>query len=115
MLPEGKIKAAIKFIENNSECGVLPMTDDVIEKLKEKHPEAAIVHPESLLLGHIQPPNPAYFADINETSILKAAMHTHGSGGPSQLDAEQYRRILCNKHFFFDRPTRSGPDVMAAL
>ena len=37
--------------------------------------------------------------EITEASILKAAMHTHGSGGPSQLDADQYRRILCSKRF----------------
>ena len=40
---EGKVKAAIKFIEKNSDCGVLPATDEVIEQLKEKHPEERLI------------------------------------------------------------------------
>ena len=31
--------------------------------------------------------------------IFKAAMHTRGSGGPSQIDAEVWRQILCSKSF----------------
>ena len=31
--------------------------------------------------------------------IYKAAMATRGAAGPSKLDAEQYQRILCLKHF----------------
>ena len=79
--------------------GALPTTDEVIEQLKEKHPEAANIQSETLFQGPIQPVNNAHFAEITEASILKAAMHTHGSGGPSQLDADQYRRILCSNHF----------------
>ena len=33
LMCEGKVRAAIKFIEKNSDCGVLPSTDEVIEQL----------------------------------------------------------------------------------
>ena len=45
---EGKVRAALKFIEKNGNSGLLPSSDDVIHKLKEKHPAPAIVQSESL-------------------------------------------------------------------
>ena len=96
---EGKVRAALKFIEKNANSGLLPSSDDDIHKLKEKHPAPAIVQSESFLQGPVQLPCRAHFADINESLILKAVTHTKGAGGPSQLDADQYRRILCSNHF----------------
>ena len=40
-----------------------------------------------------------FFYNITESSILKAAKQTRGSAGPSQFDSDQFRRILCSKHF----------------
>ena len=39
------------------------------------------------------------FASIDESSIQKAAKLTKGAAGPSQFDADQFRRILCSKKF----------------
>ena len=96
---EGKVKAALKFVEANSGSGVLPATNDVINALKQKHPSAAKVEKHSLISGPLKPSNIAHFFDITEVSIQKAAMKTKGAGGPSQFDADQFRRILCSKHF----------------
>ena len=35
---EGKISAAIKFLEKEHSAGVLDLNPEVIEELKEKHP-----------------------------------------------------------------------------
>jgi len=40
-----------------------------------------------------------YFQQIDEQTVLKAALNTRGSAGPSGLDAELYRSILCSKNF----------------
>ena len=41
----------------------------------------------------------AYFNEINEESIRKAASQTKGAGGPSQFDSKQWRRVLCSNQF----------------
>ena len=46
----GKIKAALKFLDANSDCGVLPATEDVITLL-EKHPQAAEIQEDTLFNG----------------------------------------------------------------
>ena len=49
--------------------------------------------------GPIEPVQPWFFDFIDEQTILKAAARTQGSAGPSGMDAELYRRILCSKSF----------------
>ena len=95
----GKIKAALKFLDSNTESGVLPPTDEVIDLLHEKHPQPATIQPNTLFNGPLEPVSHAYFADIDEQTILKAALRTKGSAGPSHFDSDQYSRVLCSKHF----------------
>ena len=40
----------------------------------------------------------AFFYLIDEKMIFDAATKTKGSAGPSGMDAELYRRILCSKN-----------------
>ena len=40
-----------------------------------------------------------HFAAIDDQMILKAAMQTKGSSGPSHVDSDQFRRMLCSSHF----------------
>ena len=40
-----------------------------------------------------------FFDEIDETSIFNSALRTKGSAGPSGMDSELYRRILCSKCF----------------
>jgi hypothetical protein len=42
---------------------------------------------------------PNIFNLINEQLIYDAAMKTKGSAGPSGMDADIYRRILCSNNF----------------
>ena len=94
---EGKIGAALKFLDENAEDAVLPSTPTVIEKLKLLHPPAAKILPHTLLQGPLNQLSPTNFASINEQEVMKAAMRTKGSGGPSLLDAKQWRRILTSQ------------------
>ena len=96
---EGKVGAALKFLDENSSNSILKPTEQVVRKLQSLHPEAAEILPESLMQGPLQQVSSAHFSIINEQSILKAATHTHGSGGPSLLDAKQWKRILCSNQF----------------
>ena len=77
---EGKVGAALKFLDENSSNSVLKSTEQVIHKLRTLHPEASEILAESLMQGPLQEVSSAHFNNIKEQSILKAASHTHGSG-----------------------------------
>ena len=47
-----------------------------------------------MLFGPINHVPDCYFNEIDELTILKAAQLTRGAGGPSHLDADQYRIML---------------------
>ena len=78
---------------------MLESNEAVINKLKDLHPIPLEVLPNTLMQGPIEEISPAIFHCINEQNILKAANQVKGSGGPSLLDAKQWRRILCSKHY----------------
>ena len=67
--------------------------------MKEKHPEAAQVEEGSLLYGPVEYVPLVIFDTIDELSIYNAALKTKGAGGPSGMDADLYRRMLCSKNF----------------
>ena len=97
LVMEGKITAALKFLDTDSSSGILTLTPDIIADLEQKHPdEEAIADNTFGPLDHI----PIYVFDcINEENIMKAAMNTKGSAGPSGMDAELYRRMLVSRNF----------------
>ena len=54
------------------------------------------------LLTDIGPVNrvlPSYFDEIDETMVFKSASMTKGTGGPSLIDAEWYRRLLTSNKY----------------
>ena len=95
----GKVGPALKFLEANSDNAVLKPTTAVVEKLRELHPVAGPILPNALIEGPLQPSPAAYFNSITEQEILKAASLTNGSGGPSLMDAKQWKRIICSGQF----------------
>ena len=52
-----------------------------------------------MLVGEIPFVDPIIFHTINEKTILKAALRTKGAAGPSDADADGWRRILVSKNF----------------
>ena len=96
---EGKLGPALKFLDEQAENAVLPATPEVINKMKELHPEPSEIKPFSLFHGPVMTTPPAYFYSIDEDQIRKAANATNGSGGPSLLDAQHWRRILTSNKF----------------
>ena len=99
LMMEGKVSAAMKLLDNTSSSGVLNLTEEVMEELRHKHPEAANAKEGTLLHGPLFPVPECFYEPIDEQTIMKAAMDTRGSAGPSGMDAEQYRRVLCSKNF----------------
>ena len=96
---QGKLSTTTKLLDSESSTGLLNLTPEVLEGLKEKQPEAADVANESLLYRPTDYIPPGGFDLIDEKMIFDAATKTKDSAGPSGMDAELYRRILCSKNF----------------
>ena len=98
----GKISQATKLInQDDSVIGVHPVDDEILEILRKKHPKAA--HSPSVTpkveIGTEETVQPVVFESIDETAIHDAAKKTFGSGGPTQVDADGWKHILCSKSY----------------
>ena len=96
---QGKLTAAMKLLDNESSSGLLDLSPDVLQGLQDKHLQAADIAEESSLHGPIDYIPPNVYDLIDEESIYNSASKTKGSAGPSGMDAELYKRILCSKNF----------------
>ena len=84
--------AALKLLTNNIKDGILPLNNETLNSLKEKHPKSENAKNDVLLTGKIM------FAGIDE-EMIKAAIKTKGGSRPSTMDADGWRRILCSNNF----------------
>ena len=79
-------------------------------QLKEKHPEAQEARLGSLLFGPVEDIPDSVFLEIDGEMVRDAALRTKGSGGPSGVDANGFRRLLACKSF-----KKSGTDLCNAV
>lgn len=90
---QGKVAPALRALNEEETGGVLPITRETIHQLKEKHPP-----PSELvglrLQGCHQTPNSVIYEMITGDMVWKKALQTHGSAGPSGMDARGWRRLL---------------------
>ena len=96
---KGKINAALKFLSEESDHGILLTNDEELDELKRKHPEPASITDNVLLEGPIDQFPESYFDSLDETVIKNAAKLTKGAAGLSHMDSEQYRQILVGSKF----------------
>ena len=99
LVMEGQINSAKRFLNDDSSGGILSLTDDVMQQLREKHPEAQPANSRVLLRGPVQDIPESIYLTINGEMIRDAALRTKGSGGPSGVDANGFKRILACKSF----------------
>ena len=100
LMMEGNVKKAMKLIDEDSQItGVHTMSEDVKQTLQAKHPKGKEASPEALLPGEAPRAEPVIFEVIDGAAIQLAAKNTSGSGGPSKIDSEVWRHMLCSKAF----------------
>ena len=97
---EGKTKAAIRLLTEDSKGGVLRLSDQVTDTnqtvrdvLINKHPPGQPAHPDSVIDGDPPEVHPVLFESIDASTIRSAALRTNGAAGPSGLDAPCWRRL----------------------
>ncbi len=98
LMLQGKIKQALKFVdEDTGIMGVHDITPEVIEKLKAKHPQPEPSSEEVLLPDTETGILPVHFENIDAELIAQCAKNTHGSGGPTKVDADIWKNMLCSR------------------
>ena len=73
---------------------MLPLTEDAIRQLQDKHPEAQDATLGSILFGQVEEIHDSLCQQIDGAMIREAPLRTKGSGGPSGVDANGIKRIL---------------------
>ena len=99
LVMEGQINSALRYLSKDDSGGVLPLTDDVVRQLRETHPDAQRAKLGSLLFGPVEDMPDSVYQEINGEFVREAAFRTKGSGGPSGVDANGFKRILASKSF----------------
>ena len=90
-MEEGNVRQAARLLQPHCEEGLLPINDDTIEKLKQKHPTKKGASQEALLTGEIEVPHEVTFRSITSEMVRKVATETKGAPGPSGMDASTWR------------------------
>ena len=105
-MTSGKISNALRCLDENQKGQVLSLNDKikgqtVYQALLDKHPKPSSCHENYKVQQPYEttlPFHPTIFDKLNSSAIRRSAMKTHGSHGPSGLDANEWRRILTNFH-----------------
>ena len=98
-MKRGNISAAVKLLTNNMHDGILPLTNEALNKLREKHSTSKNANNDVFLTGVPQDVHPIMFASIHEEIIRKAAIKAKGESGLLAMDADGWSRILCSNNF----------------
>ena len=94
----GEVKKALRYVdEESSIAGVHEVTGDVLTKLEDKHPPAAGPTQHAMLERTHLPVQPVVFESIDGDLVQKCARTMHGSGGPTKVDTEIWKHILCSR------------------
>ena len=87
-MEKGNVNGAMKLLTDNMQNGVLPLNEQTLNMLKQKHPEGKKSHHEALLTDIPDNVHHVKFDSINADLVKKAAAKTQGGAGPSGMDAE---------------------------
>ena len=110
LVMSGQINSALRYLSGENGGGVLPLTDDVMKQLREKHPEAQEAQLGTLVFGPTEQVPDSIFQQINKEMVREAALKTKGSGGPSGVDSNGFRRMMACKSF-----RKSGTNLCSAI
>ena len=94
LMLQGKVGKALQTIRD-SDVAPVPVTPEVVDQLKLKHPPAADT--TSLIQGPLLPKIDCTFSHMSANSVIKAAKSLTGSGGPSGADSDLWKHMLLSK------------------
>ena len=92
----GNIGLAGKLIAGTISSSLEPTTE-VINQLKKKHPPVEPANSEILIKGTPESVPESIYAELTGEYIRKVALTCSGDAGPSGLNAQGAKRILCSE------------------
>ena len=87
-IEEGKVNKAIKIIAKANKGGILPLSDETIKILQQKHTEASEAPDDKLIKETTQEIHLVIYESINSEMVKGAIERTRGAAGPSGMDAD---------------------------
>ena len=95
LMSAGKLSQAMNYVnEERSVSGVHAFSETILNDLKSKHPEPRPAEPDVMI--PVDPdliPEPVIFECITGELIQSLSRKVQGSGGPTQLDADNWKLI----------------------
>jgi len=76
---------------------------DIIKKLKEKHPQAAELQQSAITDKTETKTERVIFESTTHDEITSNTKNSSGSGGPTQIDIETWREMICSKSYPFTK------------
>ena len=98
-MSKGNINGAIKLLTNNMGNGILPLNEETIRQLREKHPTSKEASSDILLRDKPTKVHPVRYEEITPDLIRQSALKTKGGSGPSGLDGDGWKRVLTSNSF----------------
>ena len=94
-MQKSNVNGALRLLTNNMSNEMLPLSDETLQSLSLKHPEAQLAHHEAILEGPKRQIYSIVYEDTEEDLVKKAAIKIKGGCGPSGLDVvDKWLRIL---------------------
>ena len=93
------INGAIKLLSDNMQNGILPLNEDTLKLLKQKHPDGKAPTNDALLSDTPIQIHSVRFKDIDSDMIRQSVLKSRGGAGPSGLDSDGWHRILTSNCF----------------
>ena len=91
LVMEGQIHSALSYLSEEDYGGALPLSEQVMEQLADKHPKAQQVKLGSVLFGPVEDVPAILYQQINGEMVQEAVLRTKGSCGPSGVDANGFQ------------------------
>ena len=100
LMLQGQVKKALKIVNHASDIdGKHDINTDIKKKLKEKHPKAAELKQSAITDKPEIKTEIVIFENITQDDITSNTKNSSGPGGPTQIDMDTWRDLICSKSY----------------
>eukprot|EP00732_Lithocolla_globosa_P000987 Lithocolla_globosa_v1_NODE_408_length_4121_cov_32.618066.p2 type:complete len:134 gc:universal NODE_408_length_4121_cov_32.618066:4011-3610(-) len=109
LMMQGKVHAATSSLSNVvKKGGVVPLTKENRDVLKQKHLAGEPINEEAMIRGPMPTVDPMLYEGLTGNSIRKSVIITEGARGVSGGDAVHWRHLHCLRDSFYRTVPSSG-------
>ena len=93
------VNGALQLLTNNTNYGIVLLTNETLHLLHNKHPEVQNTHENVILQEPVKQVHAVLYKAIDKMLISKAVLNTKGGCGPTGFGTENWHSILVSKSF----------------